>query len=98
LRGGDLGWVNPGDTVPDFEETMNALAPNEVSRPFQSPFGWHIVQVLDRRTQETGDELMRIKAREALQRRKAEEATEEWLRQLRDEAYVEIRLEDEPLP
>lgn len=98
LRGGDLGWVNPGDTVPDFEEAMNALAPNAVSEPFQSPFGWHIVQVIERREQEQGGELMRNKAREALQRRKAEEATEDWLRQLRDEAYVEVRLEDETLP
>ncbi|NEV62055.1 peptidylprolyl isomerase [Thiorhodococcus minor] len=93
LKGGDLGWVNPGDTVPDFEERMNALPVNGVSEPFESPFGWHIVQVLERRSQDTSDEIMRIKAREALQRRKAEETTEEWLRQLRDEAYIEIRLD-----
>jgi len=93
LKGGDLGWVNPGDTVPDFENTMNALAPNAVSEPFKSPFGWHLVQVLERRNQDTSGDVLRIKAREALQRRKAEEATEEWLRQLRDEAYVEIRLD-----
>ncbi|EXJ14311.1 Survival protein SurA precursor (Peptidyl-prolyl cis-trans isomerase SurA) [Imhoffiella purpurea] len=92
LKGGDLGWLNPGDTVPEFEETMNDLAPDQVSLPFKSPFGWHIVQVLERRDQDTSSDIMRIKAREALQRRKAEEATEEWLRQLRDEAYVEIRL------
>ncbi|HSO83929.1 peptidylprolyl isomerase [Thiocapsa sp.] len=95
LKGGDLGWVNPGDTVPDFEEAMNALPPNGVSEPFQSPFGWHIVQVIERRNQDKEGEFMRLKAREALQRRKAEEATEEWLRQLRDEAYVEIRLEED---
>ncbi|UHD14624.1 peptidylprolyl isomerase [Thiocapsa bogorovii] len=95
LKGGDLGWVNPGDTVPDFEEAMNALPPNGVSEPFQSPFGWHIVQVIERRNQDQEGEFMRIKAREALQRRKAEEATEEWLRQLRDEAYVEIRLDED---
>jgi peptidyl-prolyl cis-trans isomerase SurA len=98
LRGGDLGWVNPGDTVPDFEDAMNALAIDAVSQPFQSPFGWHIVQVQERRSQDRGAEFMRIKAREAIQRRKAEEATEDWLRQLRDEAYVEVRLDDEPLP
>lgn len=92
LKGGDLGWASPGDTVPDFEEQMNALPVNGVSQPFKSPFGWHIVQVLERRSQDTSEEIMRIKAREALQRRKAEEATEEWLRQLRDEAYIEIRL------
>jgi peptidyl-prolyl cis-trans isomerase SurA len=95
LKGGDLGWVNPGDTVPDFEEAMNALPPNGVSEPFQSPFGWHIVQVIERRNQDKEGEFMRLKAREALQRRKAEEATEEWLRQLRDEAYVEIRLDED---
>ncbi|EGV19846.1 peptidylprolyl isomerase [Thiocapsa marina] len=95
LKGGDLGWVNPGDTVPDFEEAMNALPPNGVSQPFQSPFGWHIVQVIERRNQDQEGEYMRLKAREALQRRKAEEATEEWLRQLRDEAYVEIRLDED---
>jgi peptidyl-prolyl cis-trans isomerase SurA len=92
LKGGDLGWVNPGDTVPEFEEAMNALGPGQVSEPFKSNFGWHIVQVQERRTQDTADELMRLKAREAIQRRKAEEATEAWLKRLRDEAYVEVRL------
>jgi peptidyl-prolyl cis-trans isomerase SurA len=91
LKGGDLGWVNPGDTVPEFEEVMNALPPNGVSEPFKSPFGWHIVQVQERRTQDAADSLLRLKAREAIQRRKAEEATDAWLRQLRDEAYVELR-------
>ncbi len=91
LKGGDLGWVNPGDTVTEFEEVMSALGPNDVSEPFQSPFGWHIVQVLERRTQDAADGLLRLKAREAIQRRKAEEATDAWLRQLRDEAYVELR-------
>lgn len=95
LKGGDLGWINPGDTVPDFEKAMDALPPNGISQPFKSPFGWHIVQVLERRTQEQEGELMRLKAREALQRRKVEEATEDWLSQLRDEAYIEIRLDDE---
>ncbi len=95
LKGGDLGWVSPGDTVPEFEEAMNALAPGEISEPFKSPFGWHIVQVQERRTQDTADELLRLKAREAIQRRKAEEATEAWLRQLRDEAYVEVRSDGE---
>jgi peptidyl-prolyl cis-trans isomerase SurA len=93
LKGGDLGWVSPGDTVPEFEETMNALAPGQVSEPFGSPFGWHIVQVQERRTQDTADDLLRLKAREAIQKRKAEEATEVWLRQLRDEAYVDVRLD-----
>jgi peptidyl-prolyl cis-trans isomerase SurA len=97
LKGGDLGWVSPGDTVPEFEETMNGLAPNDISEPFQSPFGWHILQVLERRKQDTTDELMRMRAKDAIRMRKAEEATDIWLRQLRDEAYVELRLEDEDL-
>ncbi len=95
LKGGDLGWVNPGDTVPQFERKMDALAPNQISEPFQSPFGWHIVQVLERRDQDTTDEIMRIKAKDAIRQRKAEEATELWLRRLRDEAYVEVRLGDD---
>jgi peptidyl-prolyl cis-trans isomerase SurA len=93
LKGGDLGWVNPGDTVPEFEAAMNALAPNEVSRPFKSPFGWHIVQVTERRRQDTTEELMRLKAREAIKERKADEAVAQWLQRLRDESYVEIRID-----
>jgi len=93
LKGGDLGWVNPGDTVPDFEEAMNGLAPNEISQPFKSSFGWHIVQVLERRQADTTAEVMRQKAKDAIRQRKAREATELWLRRLRDEAYVEVRLD-----
>lgn len=92
LKGGDLGWTNPGDTVPEFEKAMGALGPNQISKPFKSTFGWHIVQVIERRTQDTTDELMRLKAREAVRERKADEAIDIWLRQLRDEAYVEVRL------
>jgi peptidyl-prolyl cis-trans isomerase SurA len=95
LKGGELGWVDPGNTVPEFEEQMNALAVGATSEPFKSPFGWHILQVEERRQQSANEDILRLKAREALQRRKAEEATEEWLRQLRDEAYVEIRLDQE---
>lgn len=94
LRGGDLGWIGPGDTVPEFEQTLQALAPGEVSEPFASPFGWHLVQALERREQDSTDAAMRQKASEALRQRKAEEATELWLRQLRAEAYVELRLEE----
>jgi len=92
-RGGDIGWVNPGDTVPEFEKAMNALAPNEVSEPVRSPFGWHLIQVLERRKQDMGEELRRNVARSILRQRKAEDAHEDWLRQLRDSAYVEYKLE-----
>lgn len=93
LRGGDLGWISPGDTVPEFERAMAALGANDISQPFQSPFGWHIVQVLERREQDTRDALLRMKATDAIRARKAEEATDIWLRRLRDEAYVELRIE-----
>jgi len=92
LKGGNLGWLGPGDTVPEFEKAMSALAPNQVSAPFKSSFGWHIVQVIERRTQDTTDEAMRLKARETIRERKADAAIELWLRRLRDEAFVEIRL------
>jgi peptidyl-prolyl cis-trans isomerase SurA len=93
-RGGDLGWVFAGDTVPDFERVMDALKPGEVSQPVKSPFGWHLIQVLERRTGGLPPERQRLVARQALRERKSEEAYQEWLRQLRDRTYVEIRLED----
>ncbi|MCL2875601.1 MAG: peptidylprolyl isomerase [Betaproteobacteria bacterium] len=93
-RGGDLGWLNPGDTVPEFEKPMNELAPNQVSVPIRSPFGWHLIQVLERRKQNMGEEFRRNMARSILRNRKAEEAYEDWLRQLRDEAYIEYKLEE----
>jgi len=93
-RGGDLGWLYPGDTVPAFENAMNALKINEISEPVQSPFGWHLIQVLERRTEESSVERKRLEARQALKDRKAEEALQEWLRQLRDRTYVEYRVED----
>lgn len=94
LNGGDLGWVNPGDTVPAFEREMDALSPGEISQPFESPFGWHILQVTERRQQDTTDELIQLRAKEALRLRKAEEAKQLWLQRLRDEAYIEIRLDE----
>ncbi|NMG28778.1 peptidylprolyl isomerase [Aromatoleum evansii] len=94
-KGGDLGWVNPGDTVPEFERAMDALKPGEVSAPIKSPFGWHLIMVDERRMQDVTDERKRAAARNALRERKAEEAYEEWLRQLRDRTYVEYRLEKE---
>ncbi|MGC3963220.1 MAG: peptidylprolyl isomerase [Rhodocyclaceae bacterium] len=92
-KGGDLGWVSPGDTVPEFERAMNALKIGEVSQPVQSPFGWHLIQVLERRTVDVTDDRRRAQARDALHDRKADESFEDWLRQLRDQAYVDIRLD-----
>jgi len=93
-RGGDLGWIYPGDTVPEFERAMALLKPGEVSQPVQSPFGWHLIQVLERRTDESPTERNRLAARQALRERKAEEAYLEWIRQLRDRTYVEYRIDD----
>jgi peptidyl-prolyl cis-trans isomerase SurA len=95
LKGGDLGWVNPGDTVPEFEHAMDALPINGISEPFKTSFGWHIVQVLERRKADTTADILRQKAKDAIRQRKAREATDLWLRRLRDEAYVEIRLDTE---
>jgi peptidyl-prolyl cis-trans isomerase SurA len=93
-RGGDLGWLYPGDTVPEFERAMAALKPGEISQPVATPFGWHLIQVVERRTEESPVERNRLAARQALRERKAEEAYLEWIRQLRDRTYVEYRLED----
>ncbi len=90
-RGGDLGWVHPGDTVPAFEEAMNNLKPGEVSRPIKTQYGYHIIQVLDRRQEAVDAERMRYMARQVLRQRKLAEATANWQRELRDRAYVEIR-------
>jgi peptidyl-prolyl cis-trans isomerase SurA len=93
-KGGDLGWLYQGDTVPDFEKAMDALKIGAVSEPVRSPFGWHLIEVLERRTQDASKERQRLMARQALRERKADEAYQDWLRQLRDRAYVEYRLEE----
>ena len=93
-NGGDLGWVNPGDTVPAFEKAMNGLGLGELSEPVLSPFGWHIIQVLERRQQDMTKEASRLKARQEIRVRKSEEAYQDWIRELRDRAFVELRLED----
>jgi peptidyl-prolyl cis-trans isomerase SurA len=93
-KGGDLGWLSPGETVPEFERAMDALKPGEVSVPVKSPFGWHLIQVLERRSEDVGKERQALMARQEIRARKADEAYENWLRQLRDQAFVEYRLED----
>jgi len=93
-KGGDLGWIYPGDTVPEFEQAMNKLAINEVSDPVKSPFGYHLIQVLERKTEDQSNDRQRLAARNALRERKADEALQDWLRELRDRTYVEYRTDD----
>jgi peptidyl-prolyl cis-trans isomerase SurA len=93
-NGGDLNWVNPGDTVPQFEKAMNELGIGEISQPILTPFGWHIIQVLERRKQDMSKDAARLKARQEIRKRKSDEAYQDWIRELRDRAFVEIRLED----
>ena len=90
-KGGELGWISPGDTVPEFEATMNKLKIGEISSPVRTQFGWHLIQVQERRTQDITAERKRDQARMALRQRKSDEAFQDWLRQMRDRAYVEIK-------
>ena len=92
-NGGDLGWTTEGTFVPRFTQVMKSLKVNQVSEPFKSQFGWHIIQVLGRRQQDETSQLIRQKAERAIQNRKAEEELQLWLRRARDEAYVEYRFE-----
>jgi len=92
VAGGDLGWQPAGVYTPEFEQAINALKPGQLSAPFRSSFGWHVVKVLERRSRDATDETRRARARAAIQNRKAAEEYDMWLRRLRAEAYVEIRL------
>ena len=93
-KGGDLGWLSPGDTVPDFEKAMDKLALNEVSAPVRTPFGWHLIEVVERRKQDITQDRRRDQARLALRQRKSDEQFQEFVRQQRDRAYVEYRVDD----
>jgi peptidyl-prolyl cis-trans isomerase SurA len=92
-KGGDMGWLEPEDTVPELTTAMNALQPGQVSDVVKSPFGLHIVQVIERKTQDAAKERERTVARQVLTERKRGEALEDWARQVRDRAYVEFREE-----
>ena len=91
-QGGDLGWTGPGTFVPEFERQLNALQENEISPPFRTQFGWHIVQLLGRRMHDITQDMLRQQVFVQLRESKAEEETELWLRRLRDEAFVEYRM------
>mgnify|MGYP001764963660 FL=1 len=93
-NGGDLGWLSPGDTVPEFERAMEALMPGQMSQPVQTQFGWHLIQVMERRTQDVSLDRHRHSARQAIRNRKADMIMQEWLQQLRDQTYVEYRTDD----
>ena len=93
-KGGELGWLSPGDTVPDFEAAINRLKIGELSGPVRTPFGWHLIEVEERRTQDITTERQRDQARLALRQRKSDEMFQDWVRQQRDSTYVEIKADE----
>src|SRR5690606_16386694 len=92
-QGGELGWVSPGETVPQFEEALTRLEPGQVSQPVRTPFGWHLLLVEERRVQDVSEENRRMQARQFLFQRKLEPAWMEWSSLVRSRAYVDNRLE-----
>jgi peptidyl-prolyl cis-trans isomerase SurA len=95
IKGGELGWVSPGSVVKKFQSEMDKLQPGELSKPFRTEFGWHIVQVLERRQHDNSEQILRSEARKIITERKAKDAADLYMRRLRDEAYIEIRLTEE---
>jgi len=93
-RGGDLGWISRGDMVAEFEDAMNRMQPGEISAPFKSQFGWHILQVTERRDYDSTEEYERNRVRQLIHSRKYDEELFLWLRRLRDESYVDYRIDD----
>ncbi|MBQ0712068.1 MAG: peptidylprolyl isomerase, partial [Porticoccus sp.] len=92
LSGGELGWSVPGQFVPVFEKIMNESEIDQISEPFQSQFGWHIIQVTERRKQDFSEDIKRSQAHNILKRRKFDEELEIWLKEIRDEAFIDIKL------
>ncbi|WP_435607240.1 peptidylprolyl isomerase SurA [Pseudomonas knackmussii] len=92
LHGGDLNWIDPEALVPEFREVMNNTPQGQLSKPFRSPFGWHVLEVLGRRATDSSDKFREQQAAQVLRNRKYDEELQAWLRQIRDEAYVEIKL------
>jgi peptidyl-prolyl cis-trans isomerase SurA len=92
-QGGELGWLNPGETVPPFEKAMNALKIGEVSQPVQSQFGWHLIIVDARRTQDMSEQYLRNQVRQRLFMKRSEAEFDSWLQRVRNQAYIDNRLE-----
>lgn len=92
LQGGELGWASPGKFVPKFEEMMATLKKDEISEPFESQFGWHIMQVMDRRNEDLTEQAIRAKARNVLMSRRFEDEVQLWIQEMRDEAYIDIKI------
>jgi len=92
-QGGDLGWLSPGETAPGFEQAMDALKDGEVSEPVRSPFGWHLIQVVERQSKDMEGEYRRMQARDELLQRRIGPAYEDWIDQLRSQAYIDNRLD-----
>jgi len=93
INGGALDWVSPGDLVAEFEEIMNSLSKNKISEAFKSRYGWHILQVLDRRKHDNTEQALRTRAAKQIRQRKINEELQNWLLQLRDQSYVEYHLD-----
>ena len=92
-KGGDLGWLAPGDAGPEFDQALTSLKPGEMSDVIESPFGFHVLRVIERKSEDQSQQKERNLARQILRERKTQEAMEDWMRQVRDRAYVEFREE-----
>jgi peptidyl-prolyl cis-trans isomerase SurA len=92
VNGGDLGWMSGEELVPSFSRTMNNTEIDEVSKPFESQFGWHILQVLARKDENMASQYQRAIAKNYLRKRKFQDELQNWLQELKDDAYTEVKL------